>query len=270
MPTLAANLSFLYQELSASARWAAARADGFRACELLFPYAEPAPLLAARLRDLGLCLALFNAPAGDWAAGERGLACLPGRRDEFRSGLLQALDYAYCTGTQRLHVMAGIPAQSATQSSTQPASLEAAQACYLEQLRWAAEQVGGEPLRLCIEPINPLDMPGYFLHSQAQAHALLDLLNDERVLLQFDAYHCQRSEGEVLNKLRQAFDRGRLGHVQIAGAPERHEPDRGELRVEALLQALDDWGYTGHVGCEYRPAAGTREGLAWAHPWLNT
>ncbi len=261
MPALAANLSFLYQELPAQDRWAAARADGFRACEILFPYAEPAAALAARLQDLDLGLALFNAPAGDWAAGDRGLACLPERREAFRSGLLQALDYAHRTGTRRLHVMAGVPAPST--------SIEAAQACYLEQLRWAAEQVGDEPVRLCIEPINPLDMPGYLLHGQTQAHALLDLLNDERVLLQFDAYHCQRSEGEVLNKLRLAFERGRLGHVQIAGAPDRHEPDSGELRVETLLQALDDWGYTGHVGCEYRPAAGTREGLAWARRWLK-
>ena len=261
MPTLAANLSFLYQELPAAERWAAARADGFTACEILFPYAEPAPQLASRLQSLDLALTLFNAPAGDWSAGDRGLACLPARRDDFRSGLLQALDYASTTGTQRLHVMAGVPGESL--------SPEAAQDCYLEQLRWAAEQVGDAPLRLCIEPINRLDMPGYFLHAQAQAHALLDLLKDERVLLQFDAYHCQRSEGEVLHKLRDAWARGRLGHVQIAGAPDRHEPDRGELRVEALLAALDDWGYAGHVGCEYRPAAGTREGLGWARPWLR-
>ena len=261
MPTLAANLSFLYQELPAAERWAAARADGFQACEILFPYAEPAEPLAARLRSLDLRLALFNAPAGDWSAGDRGLACLPSRREDFRSGLLQALDYASTTGTRRLHVMAGVPDASLTQ--------EAAQDCYLSQLRWAAEQLGDGELRLCIEPINRIDMPGYFLHGQAQAHALLDLLNDDRVGLQFDAYHCQRSEGEVLNKLRQAFERGRLAHVQIAGAPERHEPDRGELRIEALLQALDDWGYAGHVGCEYRPAAGTREGLGWAAPWLK-
>ena len=261
MPALAANLSFLYQELPAAERWAAARSDGFTACEILFPYAEPAPQLAAHLQALGLHLALFNAPAGDWAAGDRGLACLPHRYEEFRAGLLRALDYASTTGTPRLHVMAGVPAASV--------SPEAAQDCYLAQLRWAAEQIGDGSLRLCIEPINRLDMPGYYLHSQAQAHALLDQLNDPRVLLQFDAYHCQRSEGEVLHKLRGAFERGRLGHVQVAGAPDRHEPDRGELRVEALLQALDDWGYTGHVGCEYRPAAGTREGLGWARPWLT-
>lgn len=262
MPTLAANLSFLYQELPAAERWAAARSDGFRACEILFPYAEPASQLAARLASIDLHLALFNAPAGDWSAGDRGLACLPARRDEFRAGLLQALDYAATLGTRRLHVMAGVPGASIAP--------EAAQDCYLEQLRWAAEQLGDGGLRLCIEPINGIDMPGYFLQTQAQAHALLDLLDDDRVGLQFDAYHCQRAEGEVLNKLRRAFDHGRLTHVQIAGAPERHEPDRGELRVEALLQALDDWGYTGHVGCEYRPAAGTREGLAWARPWLKT
>lgn len=261
MPALAANLSFLYQELPAAQRWAAARADGFRACEILFPYAESAAPLAVRLQSLGLHLALFNAPAGDWSAGDRGLACLPSRRDEFRSGLLQALDYASITGTRRLHVMAGVPDASLAR--------EAAQDCYLAQLRWAAEQIGDGNLRLCIEPINRIDMPGYFLHSQAQAHALLDLLHDDRVLLQFDAYHCQRAEGEVLHKLRRAFERGRLGHVQIAGAPDRHEPDRGELRVEALLQALDDWGWAGHVGCEYRPAATTREGLAWARPWLK-
>lgn len=262
MPQLAANLSFLYQELPAAERWAAASADGFKACEILFPYAEAASQLASRLQSLDLALALFNAPAGDWPAGDRGLACLPARREDFRAGLLQALDYASTTGTQRLHVMAGVPGEAV--------SPEAAQDCYLEQLRWAAEQLGDGPLRLCIEPINRLDMPGYFLQSQAQAHALLDLLDDRRVLLQFDAYHCQRSEGEVLNKLRDAWTCGRLGHVQIAGAPDRHEPDRGELRVETLLQALDDWGYTGHVGCEYRPAAGTREGLAWARPWLKT
>lgn len=261
MPLLAANLSFLYQELPAPERWAAARTDGFAACEILFPYAEPAAPLAVRLQALGLRLALFNAPAGDWAAGDRGLACLPHRHEDFRDGLLRALDYAGTTGTQRLHVMAGVPDASV--------SPEAAQDAYLAQLRWAAEQVGDSALHLCIEPINRLDMPGYFLHSQAQAHALLDQLNDARVLLQFDAYHCQRSEGEVLHKLRDAFERGRLGHVQVAGAPDRHEPDRGELRVEALLRALDDWGYTGHVGCEYRPAAGTREGLGWARPWLT-
>lgn len=261
MPTLAANLSFLYQDLPPDERWAAARADGFLACEILFPYAEPAAELAARLQGLGLHLALFNAPAGDWTAGDRGLACLPGRQAEFRTGLLRALDYASATGTQRLHVMAGVPPASV--------SCEAARDNYLDQLRWAAEQLGPGDLRLCIEPINPLDMPGYFLQTQAQAHALLDQLNDPRVLLQFDAYHCQRREGEVLNKLRLAFERGRLGHVQVAGAPDRQEPDRGELRVEALLQALDNWGYGGHVGCEYRPAAGTRDGLGWARPWLK-
>lgn len=261
MPTLAANLTFLYQELPGPERWAAARADGFTAAEILFPFDEPAPQLAARLQALGLALALFNAPAGDWAGGDRGLACLPDRQAEFREGLLRAMDYAATTGTPRLHVMAGIPDPQRHAEATQDS--------YLAQLRWAAEQVGTSDLRLCIEPINRIDMPGYFLHSQAQAHALLDLLADERVLLQFDAYHCQRSEGEVLHKLRHAFERGRLGHVQVAGAPDRHEPDRGELRVEALLRALDDWGYAGAVGCEYRPAAGTREGLGWARPWLK-
>jgi hydroxypyruvate isomerase len=264
MPRFAANLSLLYPELNFLDRFQAAAQDGFQAVEYLFPYAWPGAELAARLQAHGLQQVLFNAPPGDWAAGERGLACLPGREAEFRAGLAQALAYAATLNCPRLHVMAGLVPPGAD-----PAVL---QATYLANLRWAAAQAAPQGVAVLIEPINLRDMPGYFLSRQAQAHATVAEVGAPNLQVQMDLYHCQIMEGDVAMKLRQYLPSGRVGHIQIAGVPQRHEPDTGELNYPYLFALLDELGYDGWVGCEYRPqrgaqAGGTSAGLGWFTPY---
>lgn len=264
MPRFAANLSLLYNEHPFLDRFAAAAADGFEAIEYLFPYAFNAADLAARLRDHGLQQVLFNAPPGDWDAGERGIACLPGREDEFRSGFLRALDYADALGCPRLHVMAGLA----------PAGVEVAQlqAVYEANLAWAAAQAAGAGREVLIEPINPRDFPGYFLTRQEQAHRLVQTLSVPNLKVQMDLYHCQIVEGDVAMKIRQYLPTGRVGHFQLAGVPMRHEPDLGELNYRYLFDVIDEvsaaCGWHGWIGCEYRPMrgavpGGTSNGLRW-------
>ncbi len=260
MPRFAANLSMLYTELEFLDRFAAAARDGFHAVEFLFPYAFAPESLAAQLQEHRLQQVLFNAPPGDWAAGERGLACLPGRETEFMAGIEQALVYARALQCPRLHVMAGlIPADET------PAI---AQARYVRRLREAAALAAAQGVSLMIEPINARDMPGYFLQRQDQAHALLDEIGAPNVQVQMDLYHTQISEGDLSTKLRHYLPSGRVGHLQIAGVPERHEPDVGEINYRHLFQLIDALGYEGWVGCEYRPArgavaGGTSAGLGW-------
>ena len=264
MPQFAANLTLMYTELAFLQRFAAAAADGFTAVEYLFPYAYPAAELAARLQGNGLQQVLFNAPpagmdlaamAAAWDAGERGTAALPGRTAEFRAGVLQALDYAQALACPRIHVMAGVAPPDVAQALL-------TQQC-IDNLRWAAKAAAQCGCEVLIEPINQRDMPGYFLRSQAQAHALLDAVQAPNLKVLMDLYHCQIAEGDVATKLRHYLPSGRIGHIQIAGVPERHEPDRGELHYPYLFDLLDALGYGGWVGCEYRPAAGTSAGLAW-------
>jgi 2-dehydrotetronate isomerase len=262
MPRYAANLSMLYPEHDFLDRFAAAAADGFTGVEYLFPYAYPAAALRERLQAHGLTQVLFNAPPGDWDAGERGLACLPDRRDAFRNGIAQALAYAEALDCRRVHVMAGIapPAQPRT------ALLEV----YAENLAWAAAQAAPFGVDLLIEPINPRDMPGYLLQRQQEAHELLAQIGAPNLKVQMDLYHCQIVEGDLSMKLRRWLPAGRVGHLQIAGVPARHEPDRGELNIGHLLALIDELGWNGWVGCEYRPARGavpegTRAGLGWRH-----
>ena len=262
MPRFAANLSMLYPEHAFLERFKAAADDGFEAVEFLFPYDYAPAVLAEQLHCHGLKQALFNAPPGDWAAGERGLACLPGRQAEFRAGLEQALDYANALGVSCLHVMAGIQPMDAA-----PAKLRA---IYIDNLAWAADRARPQGVTLCVEPINQRDMPGYFLNRQAQALSVIEAVAAPNLRLQFDAYHCQISEGDVTNKLKCAIELGVLAHMQVAGVPDRHEPDQGELRVDTLLALLDDSGYSGFVGCEYRPRSCTRSGLSWLRPWMPT
>ena len=263
MPRFAANLSMLYPEHAFLDRFAAAAADGFDAVEYLFPYAFTAADLAARLQAHGLTQALFNAPPGDFDAGERGLACLPDRLDEFRRGFIeQALPYAQALSCRRVHVMAGLA----------PAGVprEALSDCYRSNLAWAAAQAAPHGVAVLIEPINPRDIPGYFLNRQDTAHALVQAIAAPNLQVQFDLYHGQIVEGDLAMKLRQylsADDSSRVGHIQIAGVPERHEPDRGEVHFPYLLDLIDALGYTGFVGCEYRPrdtgTGGTSAGLGW-------
>jgi len=264
MPRFAANLSMLYPEHDFLDRFAAAARDGFEAVEYLFPYAHEPARLAGLLSEHGLQQVLFNAPPGDWDAGERGLACLPGREGEFRRGFEQALRYAEALRCPRMHVMAGLAPAGAER--------EKLQATYEANLAWAAKQAAGEGRDVLIEPINPRDIPGFFLNRQDEAHRIVQAIGAPNLKVQMDLYHCQIVEGDLSAKLRQYLPTGRVGHLQIAGVPERHEPDVGELDFAYLFGVIDEvaaqCGWEGWVGCEYRPRrgaqpGGTSAGLGW-------
>jgi hydroxypyruvate isomerase len=264
MPRLAANLSLLYTEHDFLDRFAAAAADGFDAVECQFPYAWPADALAQRLQAAGMQQVLINAAPGDWAAGERGLAALPDGQARFRASLPQAIDYALALGCPRIHVMAGIlPGHVA------PEEVQRYWHTYRDNLAWAAAQAQAQGLSVCIEPLNPRDNPGYLLQQQAQAHALVQAIGAPNLQVQFDCYHCQITEGDLSTRLREGLASGRVGHIQIAGVPDRQEPDSGELNLPYLMALIDTLGYTGWVGCEYRPRAGTSAGLVGLRPWLR-
>jgi len=260
MPQFAANLSMLYQEHAFLDRFAAAAADGFTAVEYLFPYAFSASAIAEQLKQHGLKQVLFNAPPGDWDAGERGIACLPGREAEFRQGFAHALEYARPLACPRIHVMAGLLPEGHTRDSLRTV--------YEANLAWAAAQAATAGLDVLIEPINTRDMPGFYLNHQAQAHAIVASVGAPNLKVQMDLYHCQIMEGDLASKLRQYLPTGQVGHIQIAGVPERHEPDVGEINHDYLFALLDQLGYTGHIGCEYRAQrgavpGGTSAGLGW-------
>ena len=264
MPRFAANLSMLYNEHAFLERFAAAAADGFGGVEYLFPYAFEAAHIAQRLHDHGLKQVLFNASPGNWDAGERGLACLPDRQTEFRAAVAQALDYAGALACTQVHVMAGIaPAGQ---------SPERLRASYLANIAYAAEQAAKVGVQVLIEPINTRDFPGYFLNRQDQAHAIVAEIGLPNLKVQLDLYHCQIMEGDLAAKISHYLPTGRVGHIQIAGVPQRHEPSLGELNYGYLLAHIDTvsaaCGWQGWVGCEYRPArgavpGGTSAGLAW-------
>ena len=265
MPRFAANLSMLYNDVDFLDRFAAAARDGFQAVEYLFPYAYSAQELAARLQANGLQQVLFNAPPGNWDAGERGLACLPGREAEFREGIAKAVEYAQALQCPRIHVMAGLVPQGADAAMVR--------ATYIANVRHAARLAAPHGIAILLEPINGRDMPGFFLSRQDQAHALLTDIAEPNVQVQMDLYHCQIVEGDLAMKIRQYLPTGRVGHLQIAGVPERHEPDVGEVNYPYLFHLLDQLGYDGWIGCEYRPARGaaahaTSEGLGWMKEWL--
>lgn len=260
MPRFAANLSLLYTERPFLDRFAAAAADGFTAVEYLFPYEHAAGQLAILLHKHGLRQVLFNAPPGDWASGERGLTCLPDREADFRSSVELAVDYARTLACPQVHLMSGLLPTGH--------SREQLQGLMVERLAWAAEQAATAGVTLLLEPINGRDMPGYFLNRQDHALTLIEAVASPWLKLQFDAYHCQIVEGDVSTKLRRAHEAGLLAHVQVAGVPLRQEPDQGELRVEHLAELLDELGYQGYVGCEYRPRADTSAGLAWLRRWM--
>ncbi|WP_157267746.1 2-oxo-tetronate isomerase [Azohydromonas aeria] len=260
MPRFAANLSLMYTEHAFLDRFEAAAADGFDAVEFLFPYAfEPAEV-AARLRRHGLAQALFNAPPGDWDAGERGIAALPDRVDEFRRGFTQqALPWLRALRCPRLHVLAGVMPEGMPR--------ELLERTYLDNLRWAAPLAAAEGVTLLIEPLNPRDVPGYLVRRQQEAHRLAADTGAPNVKVQFDLYHCQIVEGDLATGLRRWLPTGRVGHIQIAGVPDRQEPDAGEVHYPYLFDLIDALGYDGPVGAEYRPRAGTSEGLGWLRRW---
>ncbi|WP_133646058.1 2-oxo-tetronate isomerase [Paraburkholderia flava] len=259
MPRFAANLSMMYTEHGFLDRFGAAAQDGFKAAEFLFPYDFPAAELKARLDAHGLTQALFNAPPGDWANGERGIASLPGREDEFRRSVDTALEYARALGNRKLHVMAGLI--GADQSR------ERHREVYLRNLAHAAEAALADGITVVIEPINTRDIPGFFLNRQDDAQAICAEVGAANLKVQFDCYHCQIVEGDLAVKLKR--DMAGIGHIQIAGVPERHEPDLGELNYPYLFDLIDALGYDGYIGCEYRPRAGTSAGLGWLKPYLR-
>ncbi len=253
MPRFAANLTMMFNEHGFLDRFAAAARAGFDAVEFLFPYDFPAEAIAERVAAHGLEVVLFNMPPGDWAKGERGIAALAGREQEFRDGVARALAYAEALGTPRLHLMAGIASRSDT----------AALARYRDALAFAADAAGAEGRDLLIEPLNPRDMPGYLLNDFQQAADLITELGRPNLKLQFDIYHRQILHGDMLKGLEALMPI--IGHIQTASVPGRNEPGTGELDDFRIFAALDRLGYAGHVGCEYRPAGETVAGLGWRH-----
>jgi hydroxypyruvate isomerase len=259
MPRFCANLTWLYPEHAFADRFAAAARDGFTAVEMNAPYEQPAAEIASRLHAHGLVAALINTPAGDAARGERGLASLPGREDDFRRSLDRALEYTRVLGNERLHVLAGVVAPGADRARHRDT--------YRSNLAYAAGEARTLGVTLLIEPINPRDMPGYFLNLQADAHAVCHDVGAPNVKVQMDLYHCQVQEGGLAEKIREHI--AGIAHFQVAGVPGRHEPDVGEVDYPYLFALIDELGYEGWIGCEYRPLKRTSEGLGWARKWLG-
>ncbi len=275
MPQFAANISLMYTECPFLDRFEAAARDGFRAVEFLFPYAIAKPELAARLEANGLQQVLFNGPPGSLQQalhGEfqdplaRGSAGLPGRENDFRSGVELALDYATALACPRIHLMAGLMPHGVPR--------DAMLATYAANLLWAAQQAAKVGVDVLIEPINTRDNPRYLLNRQDEAHAIVVEVGAANLKVQMDLYHCQIVDGDVAMKLRQYLPTGTVGHMQIAGVPERHEPDIGEVNYSYLFSVIDELRYQGWVGCEYRPKlggepGGTSRGLGWLRKWLS-
>ncbi|MGO9323794.1 MAG: 2-oxo-tetronate isomerase [Terracidiphilus sp.] len=262
MPRFAANLTMMYTEHSFQERFAAAARDGFTAVEYLFPYDFPAATLAAQLKEHGLRQVLFNSPPGDWKAGERGIAALPGREQEFRDGFSLALEYAQVLQCPRVHAMAGIPPKGADRAHLL--------GVYTANLAWAAERARAAGVDLLIEPIALRNIPGFFLNRQEEAHAIAAEVGAPNLKILMDLFHCQVEEGDLTIRIRKYLADAKqtcVGHFQIAGVPERHEPDTGEVNFLYLFDLIDQLGYEGWIGCEYIPAGATSAGLGWFQKW---
>jgi hydroxypyruvate isomerase len=254
MPRFAANLSMLFTDAGFLDRFERARVAGFSGVEYLFPYDHPAPELARALRDHGLTQVLFNLPAGDWDAGERGIACLPDRVTEFREGVEQALEYAQALGCRQLNCLAGV----------RPGDLDEDQAwvTLVDNVRYAADRLAEWDLTLCLEAINSrVDMPGFLLDSSGRVMTLIDEVARDNVRLQYDLYHMQIMEGDLIRSLECLLTW--IGHIQFADNPGRHQPGTGEINFSKVFDAIDRLGYDGWVSAEYRPTGRTEESLDW-------
>ncbi|WP_295851606.1 2-oxo-tetronate isomerase [Tardiphaga sp.] len=256
MPRFAANLSMMFTEHPFLDRFDAAAKAGFSAVEFLFPYEHPPEAIAERLRRNGLTQALFNLPPGDWDAGEKGFAARPDKFDELRQSIHTALPYAKATGVRRLHLMAGIADRKDPK----------AVAAFRKSVEWTADFLGEHGIDVVLEPINPRDVPGYFLNDFMFARDLIVDMKIPNVGLQFDIYHCQILHGDVTMRLREMLPH--IGHIQIASVPSRNEPGE-ELNYPFLFAELDRLGYEHFVGCEYRPAGDTVAGLGWFKPYAG-
>jgi hydroxypyruvate isomerase len=253
MTKLAANLTMLYNEVDFLDRFDAAAQSGFEGVEFLFPYAFPQDALAERLHKNRLTQVLHNLPAGDWAAGERGIACHPDRVGEFQDGVGRAIDYATRLGCRQVNCLAGIAPKGV--------AAEAARATLVANLRFAADKLGAAGIRLLIEPINTYDIPGFFLSRTQQALDIIEDTGSPNLFLQYDIYHMQRMEGELANTIKANL--GAIAHIQLADNPGRNEPGTGEINYRFLFGFLDAIGYDGWIGCEYKPKTTTLAGLDW-------
>ena len=246
MPALAASVSWMFQEAALLDRFALAAAAGFRAVEIQAPYSEPATLLADRIREADLQAVLINTPVA--------LAAVPGEERAFRTGMQQAIEYATTLGCEQIHCLAGRTDDPAAEST------------FVGNVRWAADRAAEHGIRILLEPLNTVDNPGYFLTGSKQARRIIDQVGRDNVRLQCDFYHLQIMEGRLTETLSTQFDV--IGHIQISGVPGRHEPDeRQEINYPFLLSLIDDLGFDGWVGCEYRPRGDTLAGLDWALPY---
>jgi hydroxypyruvate isomerase len=257
MPRFAANISMMFTEVPFLDRFALAAKAGFTAVEFLFPYEHRPAEIAARLKNSGLQQVLFNAPPGDWAQGERGVAALPGRQREFREGIARALEYATVLSCPRLHVMAGLKPEGVPQDTLL--------ATYAANLAWCAEECGKAGVKPVIEPINHRDIPGFFLNTTDQAATVIHAIGPERLGMQFDLYHCQITEGDIVRRVEKHLPL--IAHMQVADNPGRHEPGTGEVNWPFVFDRIDALGFRGWIGCEYRPATTTEAGLGWFAPY---
>jgi hydroxypyruvate isomerase len=262
MPRFAANVSFLFTEVPFLERLAEAAHAGFRAVECSFPYDVPAKEIAEQLREHRLEMALFNAPPGDYAAGDRGTASLPGREHEFAAGFVTALRYAQVLGCHRIHAMAGIVPEGADDERR-----ARQRATFVRNLRFACGEAAAQNVMVLIEALNPRDAPNYLFSTQAEANSIRMDVGASNLRLQLDLYHTQIVEGDLSDKIRRYLPH--VGHIQVAGVPGRHEPDIGEINYAWIFRLLDELRYDGFVGCEYRPQDSTAAGLTWLYRLLD-
>ncbi|MBJ7251710.1 MAG: hydroxypyruvate isomerase family protein [Acetobacteraceae bacterium] len=259
MPRFAANLSMMFNEVPFLDRFALAAKAGFKGVEFLFPYEHPAAEIAARLKDNGLQQVLFNAPAGDFGKGERGMAAIPGKQAAFRESIKLALEYATTLACPRLHIMAGLKPEGVAHDTLT--------AVYGANLAYAAEECAKVGVKPIIEPINHRDIPGFFLNTTDQAAAIIAAVGPEKLGMQFDLYHCQITEGDVVKRVEKHLPL--IAHMQVADTPGRHEPGTGEVNWPFVFKTIDALGFRGWIGCEYRPAGETLAGLSWFAPYKD-
>jgi len=259
MPRFAANLSMMFNEVPFLDRFALAAKAGFKGVEFLFPYEHPAAEIAARLKDSGLQQVLFNAPAGDFAKGERGMAAIPGKQAAFRDSIKLALEYAAALSCPRLHIMAGLKPEGVAHDTLT--------AVYGANLAYAAEECAKAGVKPIIEPINHRDILGFFLNTTDQAAAIIAAIGPEKLGMQFDLYHCQITEGDVVKRVEKHLPL--IAHMQVADTPGRNEPGTGEVNWPFVFKTIDALGFRGWIGCEYRPAGETLAGLSWFAPYKD-
>ena len=253
MPRFAANLSMLFTEVPLLDRFERAARAGFSSVELQFPYEAPAEAIRERLVANRLNMVLHNLPAGDWAAGDRGIACNPGRAAEFRAGVPKAIAYATLLGVPQLNCLAGKPGEGTTDAM--------ARATFVDNVRFAAKELKAAGLKLLLEPVNNYDVPGFWLNRTELAISVLDEVGADNAFVQYDIYHAQRYEGELAATISKHL--ARIGHIQVADNPGRNEPGTGEINYGFLFKHLEQIGYRGWIGCEYKPAGQTESGLGW-------